>query len=235
VSPGAIRRFHVARDARARYDLGEPLFSSDGDLIVADPVAVRRLAVRMNGARAADERLGPPTVAAGEILAHGLIHEVYHALVERYEQDARPADLGDALAAAAAELDEPTARAALDAFADRFAVGGRSAAEPPGELLEELLLTRVANENPAAAPIRELFDDRPLAAVSRYPAVVAAIDDFLARQPGFGPEGETLLALLRAPARAAPTSLAGQLRWVREHWSSLVGDLLDRILLTLDD
>ncbi|MDP2350304.1 MAG: alpha-amylase family glycosyl hydrolase, partial [Chloroflexota bacterium] len=47
-----------------------------------------------------------------------------------------------------------------------------------------------------------------------------------------------LLELLRAPARAHPTSLAGQLRYVRERWSVLLGSaldaLLDRMLLTLD-
>ena len=46
------------------------------------------------------------------------------------------------------------------------------------------------------------------------------------------------MELLRAPARAHPTSLAGQLRYVREHWRGLLGAdldaLLDRMLLTLD-
>ena len=44
--------------------------------------------------------------------------------------------------------------------------------------------------------------------------------------------------LLRAPARAYPTSLAGQLRYVRDFWGTILGDrltaLLDRMLLTLD-
>ena len=53
-----------------------------------------------------------------------------------------------------------------------------------------------------------------------------------------GPNGETLVELLRAPARAHPTSIAGQLRYVRDQWRGLLGAdldaLLDRVLLTLD-
>ncbi len=58
------------------------------------------------------------------------------------------------------------------------------------------------------------------------------------RCPPSAPNGETLVELLRAPARAHPTSLAGQLRYVRERWGALLGEeldgLLDRLLLTLD-
>jgi len=43
--------------------------------------------------------------------------------------------------------------------------------------------------------------------------------------------------LLRAPSAASPTSLAGQLRWIREHWAELVAGvegLEDRLLLAAD-
>ena len=43
-----------------------------------------------------------------------------------------------------------------------------------------------------------------------------------------------LLELLRAPARHAPTSLAGQLRYIREHWPALLGDDLGGLLDRLD-
>ena len=56
--------------------------------------------------------------------------------------------------------------------------------------------------------------------------------------PPIGPNGETLVELLRAPARAHPTSLAGQLRYVRDNWGDLLGDALDdllaRMLLAID-
>ena len=67
---------------------------------------------------------------------------------------------------------------------------------------------------------------------------MTALEAYQAALPPIGPNGETLIELLRAPARAHPTSLAGQLRYVRDQWRGLLGDaldaLLDRLLLTLD-
>ena len=103
--------------------------------------------------------------------------------------------------------------------------------------LEELLLVRVANENPAARPLRDLVDDTPLPAEPRT-ATMTALEAYQGDLTPIGPNGETLVELLRAPARAHPTSLAGQLRYVREQWRGLLGAdldaLLDRVLVTLD-
>jgi len=109
--------------------------------------------------------------------------------------------------------------------------------KPEPVRLEELLLVRIANENPAARPLRDLIDDSPLPAEERD-AVMASLEAYQAALSPIGPNGETLVEMLRAPARAHPTSLAGQLRYVRERWSSILGAaleaLLDRLLLTID-
>jgi glycosidase len=103
--------------------------------------------------------------------------------------------------------------------------------------VEELLLLRVANENPALGPLRELVDDGTVRPADRDRAI-AALERLAAAGTPVGPNGESLVELLRAPARAHPTSLAGQLRWIRDHWAAFLGDaleaLLGRMLLTLD-
>ena len=107
----------------------------------------------------------------------------------------------------------------LDAVADEFPdVDDR----PAPVRLEELLLVRVANENPAARPLRDLVDDAPLPAEPRT-ATMTALEAYQGDLTPIGPNGETLVELLRAPARAHPTSLAGQLRYVREQWRGLLG------------
>ncbi len=67
---------------------------------------------------------------------------------------------------------------------------------------------------------------------------MTALETYQAGLTPIGPNGETLVELLRAPARAHPTSLAGQLRYVRDNWRGLLGAdldaLLDRVLVTLD-
>ncbi|MEO5965132.1 MAG: alpha-amylase family glycosyl hydrolase, partial [Candidatus Limnocylindrales bacterium] len=108
---------------------------------------------------------------------------------------------------------------------------------PAPDRLEELLLIRIANENPAARPLRDLVDDTPLLPPGRD-AAVTQVERYQASLPPIGRNGETLVELLRAPARAHPTSLAGQLRYVREAWGELLGNaldtLMDRMVLTID-
>ena len=55
------RDFHVRREPRRRYALDRPLVGIRGDIIVSDTSGIRRLAGRMNAARAA----GAPSVQAG--------------------------------------------------------------------------------------------------------------------------------------------------------------------------
>ena len=131
-------------------------------------------------------------------------------------------------------LGEPRVERLLDAVGDEFPdVDGT----PDPVRLEELLLIRLANENPAARPLWVLVDDAPVPPADRA-AAMASLEAYQASLAPIGPNGETLVELLRAPARAHPTSLAGQLRYVRERWRGLLGDaldaLLDRLLLTLD-
>ncbi len=159
---GLVRRdFHVRREPRDRYAVGGSLIGTRGDLVVADTAGIRRLAARMNADRAG----GAPSVQAGEIGALGLLHEIGHLLVARYEASRRPGAMSAALAALDARLG-PDSHRLLDRFGQEFPGPGPEP-EPPTERLEELMLTRISNENPALGPLRELVDDRELA--QRHP------------------------------------------------------------------
>jgi glycosidase len=218
--------FAMSRTARSRFGVDGAPPTDRGHLRVRDRSGVRKLAARMNEEREA----GSPPAQPGEIVALGLLHEVFHLLVERYEDDA-----DGSLEGAATDLERQLRDGAgkvLRGFETEFPTGGKP--EPPPEVVEELLLTRVANENPAAMPIRDLFDDRPLAGATPYEQAIAALEASLGDGPAFGPEGETLLELLRAPARHAPGSLAGQLRYIRERWRGMLGDALEQLMGEID-
>jgi hypothetical protein len=218
--------FALSRTARSRFGVDGAPPTDRGHLRVRDRSGVRKLAARMNEEREA----GSPPAQPGEIVALGLLHEVFHLLVERYEDDA-----DGSLEGAATDLERQLRDGAgkvLRGFETEFPTGGKP--EPPPEVVEELLLTRVANENPAAMPIRDLFDDRPLAGATPYEQAIAALEASLGDGPAFGPEGETLLELLRAPARHAPGSLAGQLRYIRERWRGMLGDALEQLMGEID-
>jgi len=222
------RDFHVRRTARERYAIDDGLIGIRGDLLFTDVGGMRRLAARMNAAR--------PTasagVLAGEIAALGLLHEVGHLLIERYEAGLRPGAMRIALTEMERRLGTDADRL-LQRFAEEYP-GRGPRPEPPIERLEELLLTRLSNENPALGPLHELVDDRVLADTTRYSEAIVGLEAVFAGQDELIAGGGSLIELLRAPARAAPTSLLGQLRYVREHWSGLLGDALAGLLLRLD-
>src|SRR5262249_15997224 len=76
-------------------------------------------------------------------------------------------------------------------------------------------------------------DDGPLKG-GAYRELLRGIDSFFVTQPTFGPDGQTLPDMLKSPMRAAPDSLTGQLDYIRTRWGHLLGDLLRRLLVTLD-
>lgn len=222
------RDFHVRREPRERYSVGRSLIGIRGDLVVADTAGIRSLAARMNADRAG----GATSIHAGEIGALGLLHEIGHLLVERYEASRAPGAMSAALAGLETRLGSDSDRL-LDRFAQEFPGRGPEP-EPPTHRLEELLLTRISNENPALGPLQELVDDRDVARGTRYAEAIAGLETIFAEGPPSDAHGTSLVDLLRTPARFAPTSLAGQLRYVREHWGSMLGPGLDDLMRRLD-
>jgi glycosidase len=240
--------FHVSRRARDRYGFDLGLFGSSGNVVFADFRAARIFADRINSGR--DLVTHPEqAVKASEINAMGLIDEMLHAMLARYRRLVRPTLLADTLRDLEEALGEDAVDEVLAAFVDQFPplavyrgeigvedyLAGEGDGTPNRELvLEELTMLRLANTNPAFAPFRELFDDEPLRRGTRYAECVERLEASLAGRPGLDRDGTTLLDLLLAPVRAAPTSLAGQLAFIRTVWAGHLGDLILRVLSSLD-
>ncbi len=192
------------------------------------PAIARAIVGRLNVDRPPGARQPLP----GELLALSLLHEAAHlAIVEAARR--QPAA---ALSAALPSVRKAVGPRRTDALLGEFAEAFPGVDRPAPARLEDLILVHLANVNPAAAPLRELVDDRGLPARS----LTATIDALERHQAsialeGDGPgEGLSLLELLREPARRSPDSLTGQLRYVREHWGWLLGPSLDELLERLD-
>lgn len=239
--------FQISRDARERYGAEDLVArASAGDLSVF--AAARRLAQRMNEL---DGMVRDPArvVHGGQLAAMGLLTEILRVVIALYREQMNPAIMGDALAAVRARMGDAGVQRTLEAFVQRFPIAGES----PGGLiaseylagttdgvpnseraLSELLVLWLSNANPAAAPFRELLDDEPLATGAAYGDVIAGLVGYFATQPPFGPDGQALVEMLRAPAIAVPDSLAGQLRYVRERWTGILPGFGDRLATGLD-
>jgi hypothetical protein len=240
--------FHISRQARDRYRFDEALFSLSGNVIFANFHAVRTFAQRMNERRDL-LRFPERAVRAGQINAMGLIDELLHWVAALYRQQRNP----QALAQALEWLDERLGRDAIDGVLRRFVdefppvpvyrgllspddylSGETDGISHRQQALEELLLLWLANANPAFAPFQELFDDTALGRETAYPALIAGLRAFFATQPGFGPDNQSLVDMLRSPAVAVPHSLQGQLEYIRQRWGYLLGRYLYRLLGGLD-
>ncbi|MDD2898284.1 MAG: alpha-amylase family glycosyl hydrolase [Desulfuromonadaceae bacterium] len=90
------------------------------------------------------------------------------------------------------------------------------------QLLREMLLLRLAVANPAIESFRELVDDRALASSSRYSDIMQAFDRSLKDGPVIAEKGCTLIEALMAAITASPTSLAGQVAYLRGQWHDIL-------------
>jgi len=240
----ALFEFQVSRRARDLYGFEESLFSFDGRVILADFAASRAFAQKINAKRRPEQAL-----RAGRLNAMGLVDELQHAVVEAYREQKNPRVMSEALEWLTARIGLAGVEGALLRFIAEFPpvavyrdrltaaeyLGGAPAGPARREIaLEEMLMVWLANLNPAFGPFKELFDDAPLKSETAYPRIMAGLREFFAGQPTFGPDHQNVIDLLRAPALAAPGSLAAQLDFIRRRWGSLLGPLLQRLLRSLD-
>ncbi len=240
--------FHVARQARDRYDFDSSLFSFNGNVIFANFHAARQFAQKMNNQR---DLVNFPekAVKAGQINAMGLIDEILHLVVAQYRSQKNSQVMEQALA----ELEEALGKEKLDAilllFTQEFPplavyrreispqdylAGRAESGSHRANTLEEIILLWVSNKNPALSPYLELFDDDPISRGSEYLRALQELYAFFDTQPPFGPDMQNLIDLLRAPALAHPYSLTDQLEYIRRRWVDLIGRYLYRLLGSLD-
>ena len=242
------REFHVSREARDRYQFDESLFGIKGNVVFPNFAAARRFAQKMNAQR--DLAANPANaVRAGDISAMGLVDEILHYVIESYQRDRNPDAIASALTALPDSVPANALEQTLLTFAEHFPTiqayrGETSAADYLAAktddtsnreiVLEELLLLWLANQNDGFAQLDELFDDTPLETRTAYDEVVAGIDDWFKTQPGYGPDEEDLVTLLRKPALEGGKNVAEQLRWIADNWGFAAEKFGDRLVINLD-
>ena len=244
----ALREFHISKKVRDAYGLPDTLFSVSGNVVFADFRAARELAHHLN------ERRDVPNhperaVRASRLYAVGLIDEVLHLVVARHRQERAPRLWTQVVALLSRDLGSERLESLLQGFVNQFPptsvyrgesdshayLAGTTDGVPNREIaLEELVLLWLANNNPAFVDFRELFDDAELRRDTDYEEALGRIETTLGGSATGGGGGQTLLDQLYAPMRAAPTSLEGQLAFIRSAWAELLGPELHRVLGSLD-
>jgi len=237
--------FHIAKSVREKYQFEEHFYTLHGNVIIGDFQAAQRFAQKMNALRTPDT----PAVRAGQINAMGLIDEILHLVLGMYKQQINPQVMKEALEWLETRINPQAVHQALGSFSTLFpsvpVFRGELTPEAyfegetsgiPNKLivLEEMLMLWLANVNPAFNPFIELFDDSTLEEQTVYLEMIAQLDQFFHYQPPFGPLKQQLIAMLRSPALASPDSLEGQLEYIRQNWTAILGEHLVRLLSSLD-
>jgi glycosidase len=239
--------FHIRREVREEYGLEAPLFSLRGNVVLPDIRQCRELAAKFNAK--VDPALPERFIRAGHLYAMGLIDEILHYVVALYREQVRPDAFDTALGRLETNLGDGKTAGLLTAFSGQFPprqvyagdtgiedyLRGSDGGESCRALsLEETMLLSLANLNPAFSPFKFLFDDGDLSKKTVYPQAIEELKAHFAELPPFGPGGQNLWDMLRAPALASPDSLLGQLEYMRKNWGLIITKFMSRILISLD-
>jgi len=236
---------HITKTSRDNYQFSTDFFRPDGRVIFSDYASARKFASEMSAHR-------PQPVPASDVYAMQLIDEALRALVKRYAPDAvmttavsfadekvgtEPVDVTQEKFVSAFPPDkvyrgETRAKEYLEQIRASLGKRGRAAT------VEELVYVFMHNSNPAVTPLVDLVDDEPLEPTA-YKNLMAALDSFFGRlakdDPGKLGSTESLFEILRAPAKASPNSLEGQLKYIADKWGHLLDKrFVSRILRGMD-
>jgi glycosidase len=241
--------FHVSRAAREKYKIEQSLFSVTGKVILADYQQARILSEKINSKRR-EEGNADQFVTAGQINALGLLHEIFHLLIRKYEESDNPGVFGKAINHLKNEISESGFEKTLLAFVEEFPplsvynnvlsseeylrrdTSGKSNKEI---VLEEIILLHMENSNPAASNLRELYADDNLSSKTNYKQLIEKTETFFDNEIPTRLGGLPLFKLLRKPISENPFDLEKQLDFIMAEWGAYLGDdILSRLLRGVD-
>ncbi|MBR4011789.1 MAG: alpha-amylase, partial [Spirochaetaceae bacterium] len=188
-------------------------------------------------------------IKAGQLNAMGLIDEIFHYICGEFRKSENPKAFTELYESLQAKLGEEALHQLLVDFntefppvavyqgkisIEEYLKGSTDGIDNKVSTVEEMMLLCLANENPAFLPFKILFDDEKLQKNKHYYKAWAEIQRFFKGQPLFGPFKNDLITMLREPSVFSPHSLKGQLDYIRQHWSELLGEWILRLLSGMD-
>lgn len=252
--------FHISTQVRDICTFKKSLFSSTGNIVFSNTDAVLEFVHRYNSAVTeglfAGHLQNPQYLKTGELNAMGLIDEIYHFVCRIYrrekaedffsagwtniekivsEKHGDPAAF-EHLVYQFCELFQPQPVYEGAANLETWFAQTDPASGIPNKILafEELILLRLANENPAFEPFFVFFDDSELQKNPAYQDFQTALKAWSEYNPPFGKENTDLISLLKKPVEFSPYSIKGQLDYIRLHWTGILDEWINRLLAGID-
>ena len=246
--------FQLSRKAWEQYDVLDLVDDGEDISVVDDIYRLRQLALRVNQQRLRSTYT-LDTIHAGQLVTVALIQDILRYVTERYCHEQQPGVVSQGLQVArqhhgAAIVDQPVPAFVRffppqtvmkdkftngDFLACQVPVAGDKEASSREIVTTEMILLWHAAINPAYRNFRELFDDAQLKQNAPYAPFVESMEQYFAGQPPLDEIGATLFEVLRAPMKASPDSLEGQLEFMKEHWTALLPEFLtERVAIAVN-
>ncbi len=241
--------FHVSKESRIKYNFDATLFSLVGDLIISDSKTARLLTEKINKVRR-DEGRHTELVTVGQLNALGLMHEIFHLLLRKYEETENPGVFGRNLEFLNGTLTNDEVDKILLTFVEEFPplpvfkdelkpleflrskTGNKTNREI---ILEELILLNLENINPSTNQLKELYSDAILVKGTKYNNLIEASEKFFEKEKPVGKDGLNLLTFLRKPITSSPYNIHEQLEFIRTNWSDILdAEMLNKLLAGKD-
>jgi len=231
--------FHISKKIRDICGFNDSLYSSSGNVILANISAVRIFQAKFNEYLKANNL---NQVSAGTLNAMGLLDEVFHLACWTYRRQRYSGAFADLLTELQNKFGTDKIEQMLIEFCQEFppvaVYKGQCSIQDylntemkerrtkrirsnREQTLEEMVMLHLANENPAFKPFRSLFDDSTLSNNPVWNESWKTVNEYFKGKPFFGSYGHDLITFLREPVAFAPDNIQEQLNYVRVHWAEL--------------
>lgn len=240
-----IYDFHISKPSRIKYDFNKSFYSLKGNLIIASASNARYISGKINEVRKSEGEYDQ-LVTPGEINALGILHEVYHYLLNHYRENENPGVFDRSLEYLISEINVDALDNVLLNFINEFPpivvfngkiksedyLKGKTENKSNKEIiLEELIILFFENNNPAAHRLNELFSDNNLKKNSSYSELINKTEEFFENEDPTGIGGLRLFSMLRKPITTNPYNLEEQLAFIRKEWGLILDEGIIRKLL----
>lgn len=230
--------FHVSKQSRIKYQFEENLFSLQGDLIINNFNTARILSDKINKVRL-NEGKSNELITAGQLNALGLLHEIFHLMLRKYEENENPGVFQRTIEFLKSSISEDQLENTMLKFVEEFPplqvyqnkltakeyLNSKTETKSNKEIiLEEIILLNIENINPATYQLKELYSDEKLAKETSYKNLIENTEKFFETEKPVGYGGLNLISFLRKPVIANPNNIDLQLDFIKENWKDFIGE-----------
>ncbi|MBA4384434.1 MAG: alpha-amylase [Anaerolinea sp.] len=237
-------RFPITKRTRGKYRFDSSFFAPDGKVSLPDVRSLHSFVYQINQTNNPQDFPGK-TLKSSQIHGMGLLDEIFHRVFSLYQQS-NPKIINNLFSSLQVTFVPANLDILLNLFVkhyppqnvfeervttqDFLAADGETCPNKETVLID-LILLWVSTQNQALIPFASLIWEPDVLIHPLFNPILKYIERSFSDLPGFGPDKQSLIEMLKSPAEKVPDSIPGQLEYIRARWGFLLGDLINFQLL----